>query len=413
MLDLVTRHSFIAICLAIFLEELGVPMPIPTDILIIFAGAASGQSFAKLTLWFVLISIVSALGSSGLYLIVRRGGRPLVERFGRYVHLGPEQLMRAEQTLNRTGWFGIACGRALPGVRYVTVIACGLLRVPYGRYITAHIAGSSVYIVVFLTLGSYFGPMIAERLHAPEIVLRLLWLGALSLGLPLLLGWLCVRGHARYVAEPSRWRQFSALLLASFLGSTSLAATWAGVAALTEVLGDPRSIDMSHMLARILLSTGFRASHVSALILVYAGILLICAMVGVCYYELIQPRLASHRTPLLHQALGLALLGGIVVASCFSIAMLFGHLRPIQPWWSSDGSLVLLAVMAGVLSYTLTTVFGRALAIAVLPSLRRNRSAATPPAAAPECLEVVPQPPSEPIHPVPNPQPSTTNTPPS
>ena len=144
MLSLVTRHTLIAICLAVFLEELGLPMPIPTDILIVIAGADGGRSLPRLALWFVLLSVASALGSSGLYFAVRRGGRPLVERFGRYVHLGPDQLARAERTLERSGWLGIAVGRAIPGLRYVTVIACGLLRVPYRRYLTAHLAGSSV-----------------------------------------------------------------------------------------------------------------------------------------------------------------------------------------------------------------------------------------------------------------------------
>ncbi len=378
MLSLVTRHSLIAICLAVFLEELGIPMPIPTDILIIFAGVAGAGSLSRLALWFVLLSLASALGSSGLYFAVRRGGRPLVERFGRYVHLGPEQLARAERTLERSGWLGIAVGRAIPGLRYVTVIACGLLRVPYRRYLTAHLVGSSVYIVVFLALGSIFGEAIVKQIHAPELALRLLWLLVLAVGLPLLLGWLCFRGHARHVAEPSRRRQFGALILASLAGTMALAATWAGAAALTDVLGDPRSLDMSTMLAKWLLSSGLRASNASALILVYTALLLVCAGIGVLYYEMIQPRLASHDTPLLHQAVGLALLGGVVVASCFSVALLIGRIRPLERWWQAGGWLLLLAVAAGVLSYTLTTVYGRALAIAVLPSLSRVRPRSTP-----------------------------------
>ncbi len=74
--------------------------------------------------------------------VVRRGGRPLVDRFGRYVHLGPEQLARTQTLLARDRWKGIALGRAIPGVRYATVIACGLLKVSYLHYVTAHIAGS-------------------------------------------------------------------------------------------------------------------------------------------------------------------------------------------------------------------------------------------------------------------------------
>jgi membrane protein DedA with SNARE-associated domain len=373
MFSLVTRHSFVVICLAVFLEELGIPMPIPTDILIIFAGVVGARSLSRLALWFVLLSIASALGSSGLYLVVRRGGRPLVERFGRYVHLGPEQLARAESILEGSGWLGIAAGRAIPGLRYVTVIACGLLGVPYRRYLTAHLVGSSVYIIAFLSLGSIFGPVIADQIHAPELALRFLWLLVLAVGLPLLLGWLCFRGHARQVAEPSRRRQLGALILASFAGTTAMAATWAGAAALTEVLGDPRSLDMSNMLVNWLRDRGLNASGAGALLLVYAGLLLVCAGVGVIYYELIQPRLASRGATLSRQALGLALLGGGVVAGAFSIALPLGRVRLLEHWWYAGGSLLLLALAAGVLSYTLTTVYGRALAIAVLPSLRLGR----------------------------------------
>jgi len=373
MLGLVTRHTFIAICIAVFLEELGIPMPIPTDILIIFAGVAAGRSLLRIVVWFILLSISTLLGSSGLYLIVRRGGRPLVERYGRYVHLGPEQLARAEGLLERSGWAGIAIGRAIPGLRYVTVIACGLLRVPYVRYVTAHAVGSSAYIAIFLALGSIFGPVIAEQIHAPELVLRLLWLLALAVGLPALFGWLCFRGHARHPAEPSRRRQLSALLLASFAGTTSLAAAWAGAATLTEVLGAPRSLDVTHMLANWLLDRGLRASGAGAHMLVYAMLLLLCVGVGVAYYEFILLRLTPQGTTLSRQALGLALFAGGLVASFLAVVMLFERVRPIERWWRAGGSLLLLAVAIGILCYTLTMVYGRALAIAVLPSLGRGR----------------------------------------
>ncbi|HET9223314.1 MAG TPA: DedA family protein [Roseiflexaceae bacterium] len=373
MLGLVTRHSLIAICLAVFLEELGIPMPIPTDILIVFAGVAAGQSLSRLALWFVLLSLASAIGSTGLYLAVRLGGRPLVERFGRYVHLGPEQLTRAERLLNRFGWAGIAFGRAIPGLRYVTVIACGLLRVSYFRYLTAHLVGSSVYIAIFLVLGSIFGPVIAEQLHAPEQALRLLWELALAIGLPLLFGWLCIRGHARQVAAPSRRRQLGALVLASFAGTTAMAAAWAGAATLTDLLGAPRSLDVTHMLANWLLDRGLRTSGAGAHMLVYAALLLLCVGVGVIYYELFQPRSGSNGATLPRQALGLGLLGGSLVACAFTLALLFGRVRPLERWWQAGGSLLLLAIAVGVVCYTLTTVYGRSLAIAVLPSFSRGR----------------------------------------
>ncbi|CAA9376130.1 MAG: hypothetical protein AVDCRST_MAG93-8833, partial [uncultured Chloroflexia bacterium] len=143
MLRLFAKHSLLVVCLAVMLEEAGVPLPIPTDVMIVFAGAASVRSFSHLVLLFSLLSVASVTGASVLYAIVRRGGRPLVERFGRYVHLGPAQLARGERMLERGGWSAIAVGRAIPGLRYGTVVACGLLNVPYHRFVTAHLVGSS------------------------------------------------------------------------------------------------------------------------------------------------------------------------------------------------------------------------------------------------------------------------------
>ena len=118
MWGLIARHTAIAICLAVVLEELGLPMPIPTDLLIVTAGATGNRTWASFAWWFVILSLASATGASGLYAIVRRGGRPLIERFGRYVHLGPKTLARGEALLARGGWAGIALGRATPGLRF-------------------------------------------------------------------------------------------------------------------------------------------------------------------------------------------------------------------------------------------------------------------------------------------------------
>ena len=153
MLDRLAEYSFAIILLAVMVEELGIPMPVPTDVLIVFMGATSALSLLHLGQAFLMLSVVCAIGASGLYAIVRYSGRPLVERFGQYVHLGPKQLARSEALLARGGWKAIALGRATPGLRLAMVIACGLFRISYPRFISAHLAGSAVYIAVFFGVG--------------------------------------------------------------------------------------------------------------------------------------------------------------------------------------------------------------------------------------------------------------------
>jgi membrane protein DedA with SNARE-associated domain len=391
MLELLEKHSYIAICLAVALEELGVPMPIPTDLLIIFAGVRAGGSVEHAAIWFVLLNISSAIGASGLYMIVRRGGRPLIERYGRYIHLGPAQLARAERLMARGGWFSIAIGRAIPGLRYLAVIACGLLKIPYLRFVTAHIVGSSVYIAIFLALGSLVGPTVVEYAHLPEFELRLLWLLTIALGLPLLLAWLCYRGHAEYRAAPSRRRTLGAILLASFAGTASMAAAWASAATLSAVLGTPRPLNVILALANTLLGHGLRPA--SAYMLVYSAMLLLCVAIGAVFYELVLPEIAPRGTSLLRQALGLALLCVVLVSAFLAPALLAARDGPLDRWWAAGGPLLALALLTGILCYAFTTACARALAIAILPSLRRAEARAKP-AAPPASAEPVPAEPS-------------------
>src|SRR4029079_19607424 len=113
MMGLLERHSLIAILIAVLLEELGIPMPIPTDLLIVFAGVRVAGTTNAFVIWLLLLNVASAAGASGLYLIVRRGGRPLIQRYGRFVHLGARQ--------------GDCAARALGGRSWCELTACGAL----------------------------------------------------------------------------------------------------------------------------------------------------------------------------------------------------------------------------------------------------------------------------------------------
>jgi membrane protein DedA with SNARE-associated domain len=374
MLGSLARHSFWAIVLAIMVEELGIPMPIPTDVLIVLTGTQAGWSIPQLGLSFVMIALASTIGASCLYTIIRRGGRPLVERYGRYVHMGPKQLARSEALLARGGWKAIAIGRATPGLRYAVVVACGLFKVPYLRFVTAHLAGSSVYIAVFLVLGAAFGPAILDLIHLPELGIRILWLLLLAVGLPLLMMWWGSHAHPRQPRHPSRRREVGAVLLGSFAGTVALAAAWSITANVAYLLGVNHPLNVTYALLSRLLSLSLGLSIGGISLLSYAALLLLFMSIGAAYYELVLPHLAPHGVSLFRQMLSLALLAFGLFATIFVSAPLVMRNESFGLWWQTGGPVVLLGIALGLIGYALTTVYGRALAIAVAPSLRRNVS---------------------------------------
>jgi membrane protein DedA with SNARE-associated domain len=373
MLGSLLRHSFVAILLAVVIEELGLPSPIPTDLMIVFAGTTTEESVPRLALYFVTLTLASAIGGSGLYLIVRRGGRPLIDRFGRYVHLGPEQLARAENLLQRGGWWSIALGRAIPGVRYATVIACGLLKVPFPRFVTAHIAGSSVYIAIFLSLGAIFGPPILDRIHLPSTGLRLVWLLPLAIGLPLLIVRWGSHARSRQPAAPSRRRLLAAVLLGGFAGTVALTASLAATAAVAELLGASHPLNVAYSLLGWTMF-GLESTVNAALLLLYVALLALLVGIAAVYNELILPHLAPHGASPSRQVLGLMLLTIVLFGLLFLLSLIVANTGSFALWWRTGGGpIMLLGAALGTLAYATTVVYGRVLAIVAAPSLRRGK----------------------------------------
>ncbi len=372
MLSSLARYSFVAILLAVAIEELGLPSPIPTDVMIVFAGTTTGGSVVRMALFFVVLTLASAIGGSGLYFIVRRGGRPLVDRFGRYVHLGPERLARAEALIARGGWGSIALGRAIPGIRYATVIVCGLLKVPFPRYLAGHIAGSSVYVAAFLALGATFGPRILEHMHLPSQGIRLLWLLPLAVGLPILIVRWGHRVRSQQPAQPSRRRLVGAVLLASFAGTVTLAATLSAAAAIAELFGATHPLNVAYtLLGWLLLGVEFGTGI--TLVLLYTILLTLLVGLATAYYELVLPYLRPRGFPPSRQVLGLTLLALGLLGGVFLISLFVERDGSFDDaWWQAGGPIMMLGIALGVTVYATTATYGRLLAIAVAPSLRRD-----------------------------------------
>jgi len=151
-------HPLLVIAALIFLEELGIPSPIPGDLMMILAGVKVSQGVYPLWLVLVVMEGATMLGATGLFLLSRRAGRPVVERYGRYIHLGAETLARAETQIQRTGGRAIVLGRLIPGLRIVTPVAAGTLGMRARQFLPAVALGAFGYLLVPTMLGRVLGP---------------------------------------------------------------------------------------------------------------------------------------------------------------------------------------------------------------------------------------------------------------
>ncbi len=147
------EFGYLALFLLVFAEDLGVPVPGETAVIAAGAAAASGQ-LHPLVAWAVAIA-AAILGDNVAYAIGRFGGRPLLERWGRFVRIGPSDLDQAGDLIDRWGGPAILMARFITVVRVVAGLVAGAVRMPWWRFVTWQSAGAVLWAGVMTAVGFY------------------------------------------------------------------------------------------------------------------------------------------------------------------------------------------------------------------------------------------------------------------
>jgi membrane protein DedA with SNARE-associated domain len=206
LLALLDTYGVALLFVVILLKEIGVPVPVPGDLLMVVAGARAATGQLPIVGVLLAALVGGILGAYVQYLLARGPGRGFIYRFGKYVGLTPERLDRAADTIKGRGWVAIALGRALPGLRIGAVAACGLAPVPMSTFLVGLTAGTVLFVGFHALLGYFAGPGVGSILDSINIPI---WPVLLALAIIGLVGWLWIkaksrraRGLAQGAAEP-------------------------------------------------------------------------------------------------------------------------------------------------------------------------------------------------------------------
>ena len=129
-------------------------VPLPSE-LVIPPAAHLASTKGTMSVWGVVVAgtIGSWVGAAVMYWASRLAGRPLAERYGRYVFIPPAKIAAAERWAVQFGSFGIFFSRLLPVVRHLIGIPAGIVRMPFGLYSLYTILGSALWCSVLAWLG--------------------------------------------------------------------------------------------------------------------------------------------------------------------------------------------------------------------------------------------------------------------
>jgi membrane protein DedA with SNARE-associated domain len=102
-------------------------------------------------------AIGSVLGASIAYWVARLGGRPLVDKFARWVRIRPAHIARAEQQFQRWGAGLVLGGRVIPGIRTLISIPAGLARMNFPKFLVATFVGAYIWCTLLIGAGYLLG----------------------------------------------------------------------------------------------------------------------------------------------------------------------------------------------------------------------------------------------------------------
>lgn len=157
ILHLIRTHQALGLFGVVFAEELGVPLPVPGDVAIAWAGyLTTTRSMTELEAGAAVVA-GATLGSTSLFLLSRRFGHPFVLRFGRYVGLNEDRFMRAEASFKRWGPWAVILGRHIPGMRIYLSALAGLFEMRAVVFVPCVVLSSTIWAAIFITVGRMLG----------------------------------------------------------------------------------------------------------------------------------------------------------------------------------------------------------------------------------------------------------------
>jgi membrane protein DedA with SNARE-associated domain len=165
----VASHGAYAVFVLMMVDAV---FPAASELVMLYAGAVAAGVFSSahdVSLFGAKVGfgagafVVLALAGTFGYLagavvgwwVGLRGGRPLLERHGRWFHLGPERLERAERWFDRFGNVGVLVGRVTPLVRSFVSIPAGVFGMRLVPYSLLTLAGSAIW--AFAIAGAGYG----------------------------------------------------------------------------------------------------------------------------------------------------------------------------------------------------------------------------------------------------------------
>jgi membrane protein DedA with SNARE-associated domain len=193
--DYLGAYGYQAVFVLMVLESACIP--IPSEVTMVFGGFLVSRGELDFFWVAMLGTIANVVGSWIAYWIGLRGGRPLIERWGKYIFLREHELDRAEAWFARRGEMAVFVSRLLPVVRTFISLPAGVARMPFGKFTLYTFLGCLPWTFALTWAGLILGDNWETVLRYGEPIS---WAIAIA-GVAFIAWWLVRRARAKKAAD--------------------------------------------------------------------------------------------------------------------------------------------------------------------------------------------------------------------
>lgn len=184
LLSFVSDYGYIGLFLALVLGIVG--LPLPDELLMMFSGFLVSKGELRFVTTVLVALSGSMIGMTLSYFIGFRFGLPVLQKYGRKIHLTPEKFEKAEHWFHRFGKLTVTFGYFFPGIRHVTALFAGISQWSYGTFLLYALPGGLIWVFTFIPLGIHLQE---DWRIVAEVVRKFTWGIVIVVAALALIGW--------------------------------------------------------------------------------------------------------------------------------------------------------------------------------------------------------------------------------
>lgn len=164
VLAAVVAHAYVTLFFTIAIEEAGVPLPFPGDLIIAYYGWRAGGDPYEIVQTILVCALASTAGTLGPYWLSRRFGRGVTARIARWLDIDMAHVDQLFGWVDRHGFAAVVVARLIPGLRVAASLVAGTAKVPPLAFAGGVFVAGAIYWTGWVMLGAILGPKVEDLL---------------------------------------------------------------------------------------------------------------------------------------------------------------------------------------------------------------------------------------------------------